>query len=116
MVGGTPLAVPGLRSQVLHASHALLALYVATSIDVLLARFWLPGAESGVYAVGALVSKVAFWLPSFVAVVTFPGWPTSGAGRRRSRRLRQSPGSAPSSCWGWHSCPTWCSACRRARL
>lgn len=72
MAGGTPLRVPGLRSQVLHASHALLALYVATSIDVLLARFWLPGAESGVYAVGALVSKVAFWLPSFVAVVTFP--------------------------------------------
>lgn len=72
MVSGPALDVPGLRSQVLHASHALLALYVATSIDVLLARFWLPGAESGVYAVGALVSKVAFWLPSFVAVVTFP--------------------------------------------
>lgn len=67
-----PLKVDRLTSQVLHASHAMFALFVATSIDLLLARYFLPGPESGVYAVGAVVAKVAFWLPQFVAVIAFP--------------------------------------------
>ena len=54
-----PLKVDRLTSQVLHASHAMFALFVATSIDLLLARYFLPGPESGVYAVGAVVAKVA---------------------------------------------------------
>ncbi|MDQ1245774.1 MAG: hypothetical protein QG597_141, partial [Actinomycetota bacterium] len=28
--------------------------------------------ESGAYAVGAIVTKIAFWLPAFIAVVAFP--------------------------------------------
>lgn len=71
MASGTPLAVPVTR-QVITASHAMLALYVATSIDLLLARYFLSGVESGEYALGAVIAKVTYWLPSFVAIVAFP--------------------------------------------
>ena len=73
--------MPDLRTQVVHATHALLALYVATSIDVILARAFLTPTESGEYAVGALVTKVALWLPYFVGVVAFPRM-AAEAGRR----------------------------------
>lgn len=55
-----------------HATHALLALFVLTNIDVLLARALLTPYEAGEYGVGAIIGKVAFWLPQFVGVVLFP--------------------------------------------
>ena len=69
---GPPAMIKDLRWQVIHASHAMFALFVATSVDLLLARFYLTGPESGAYAVGAIVTKIAFWLPAFIAVVAFP--------------------------------------------
>ncbi|MDQ1304655.1 MAG: hypothetical protein QG671_482 [Actinomycetota bacterium] len=69
---GPPVVIKDLRWQVIHASHAMFALFVATSVDLLLARFYLTGPESGAYAVGAIVTKIAFWLPAFIAVVAFP--------------------------------------------
>lgn len=77
----TPQPIPGLLPQVLHSSHALLALFVATSLDVPLARFFLSGDEAGQYAVGAIVMKVAFWLPSFIVLVVFPRLAKSEATR-----------------------------------
>lgn len=73
-----PLAhAPSLRvekffSESAHATHALLALFVLTNIDVLLARALLTPFEAGEYGVGAIIAKVAFWLPQFVGVVLFP--------------------------------------------
>lgn len=61
-----------LGSEVIHASQALLAVFILTNADVLLARHFLDEQSAGEYAVGALVAKVAFWLPQFVIVVALP--------------------------------------------
>ena len=60
------------RRETLHTTHALLAMFVFTSCDLLLARFVLPAAEAGQYAAGSVVLKIAFWFPQVVAVVVFP--------------------------------------------
>lgn len=62
---------PALRGA-LSASGALLGFVVLLNLDVLLARHHLPAAQSGEYAVGAIVAKVAFWLPQGVGVVLLP--------------------------------------------
>lgn len=64
-----------------HATHALLALFVLTNVDVLLARALLSPYEAGEYGLGAVIAKVAFWLPQFVGVVAFPRF----ADARRAR-------------------------------
>lgn len=61
-----------LRIEVFHATHALLALFVLTNLDVLLARHFLTAEQAGLYAAGAVVTKVAFWLPQFVATIAYP--------------------------------------------
>lgn len=62
----------GFRGDITHATHALLALFVLTNLDVLLARHFLSAAQAGMYAAGAVVTKVAFWLPQFVATILYP--------------------------------------------
>jgi len=59
---------PGL----VRATQALLALYVLVNVDVLLARVALSPEDSGVYSVGMLAAKIAFFLPQAVTVVLFP--------------------------------------------
>lgn len=54
------------------ATQALLALYVLVNVDVLLARVVLSPEDSGIYSVGMLVAKIAFFLPQAVTVVLFP--------------------------------------------
>jgi O-antigen/teichoic acid export membrane protein len=60
------------RREAWHTTHALLAMFVLTSCDLLLARYVLPADEAGQYAAGSVVLKIAFWLPQVVAVVVFP--------------------------------------------
>jgi O-antigen/teichoic acid export membrane protein len=72
--------------ELLHAAHTLLVLFVLTNVDVLLARHYLPGPEAGRYAVGAVVAKGTFWLPSFVGVVALPA--LSDSLRRRRAAVR----------------------------
>lgn len=50
----------------------LLGFVVLTSLDVLLARYHLSPDEAGRYALGAVVTKVAFWFPEGVGVVLLP--------------------------------------------
>ncbi|MBM3685724.1 MAG: hypothetical protein FJW85_01795 [Actinobacteria bacterium] len=64
-----------------HATHALLALFVLTNVDVLLARALLDAEQAGIYGVGAVIAKVAFWLPQFVGVVAFPRFADTRRGR-----------------------------------
>ncbi len=59
-------------SGLVKATQALLALYVLVNVDVLLARVVLSAEDSGIYSVGMLVAKVAFFLPQAVTVVLFP--------------------------------------------
>jgi O-antigen/teichoic acid export membrane protein len=55
-----------------HATHAFLALFVLTNVDVLFARHYLQPRAAGLYAAGAVIAKGAFWLPQFVPVLAFP--------------------------------------------
>lgn len=62
---------PGLAA-VLRASQVQLALIAMTSLDLLLARMMLDADAAGLYALGAVATKIAFWLPQAVGVVLYP--------------------------------------------
>ena len=55
-----------------HVVHALAVLFTLTNVDVLLARIFLTEAQSGEYAVGVLLAKIAFFLPNAIIIVLFP--------------------------------------------
>lgn len=57
--------------ETVRVGHALLAMFVLTSLDVLLARVRLTDEGSGQYAAGGILVKIAFWLPQAVAVAAF---------------------------------------------
>jgi O-antigen/teichoic acid export membrane protein len=59
-------------SELFKAAQALIALYVVVNIDILLARIVLSPTQSGVYTVGMLVAKIAFFMPQAITVVLFP--------------------------------------------
>jgi O-antigen/teichoic acid export membrane protein len=72
---GRPGLRRGLRAPLaaaLHASGALLGFILLLNLDLLLARHHLTAADAGEYAVGAIIAKVAFWLPQGVGVVLLP--------------------------------------------
>jgi O-antigen/teichoic acid export membrane protein len=75
LICGRP--VPGSRGaghvrEVLHAVQALLALVLLVNLDLVLARHSLPARAAGEYAVGSVVTKIAYWLPYAIAVVVLP--------------------------------------------
>ncbi|EOM76344.1 xylose transporter [Rhodococcus rhodnii LMG 5362] len=57
---------------VLRASQVQLALIALTSLDLLSARIVLDAGDAGLYALGAVAAKAAFWLPQAVGVVLYP--------------------------------------------
>ena len=59
-------------NELIKATQALFALYVLVNLDVLLARIVLSQEESGIYTVGMLVAKIAFFMPQAITVVLFP--------------------------------------------
>ncbi len=67
---------------VLHAGQALLALVLLVNLDLVLARHTLPADQAGEYAVGAVITKIAYWLPYAIAIVVLPRL-ADGADRRR---------------------------------
>lgn len=73
-------------AEVSHASVALLAFFVLTNVDIVMARNVLDGHEAGLYAAGLILTKATLFLPQFVAVVAFPSMST--AGERRLALLR----------------------------
>lgn len=58
--------------EVAHNSHALLAFFALSNIDVLVARSVLDAHEAGLYAAGVIVVKAVLFLPQFVVVMAFP--------------------------------------------
>lgn len=85
VVVGRPLPARRRRGhvgEVLHAVQAMLALVLLVNLDLVLARHHLPAGQAGEYAVGAIVTKVAYWLPQAVAILVLPRL-ASAAGRRR---------------------------------
>jgi O-antigen/teichoic acid export membrane protein len=60
------------RDESFRSLVALLAMFALTSVDVLLARALLPAESAGQYAAGAILVKIAFWLPQAVVVSAYP--------------------------------------------
>jgi O-antigen/teichoic acid export membrane protein len=69
--GHLPLAGDGVGA-VLRASQVQLALIALSSADLLLTRVVLDESQAGQYALGAVATKAAFWLPAAVGVVLYP--------------------------------------------
>lgn len=85
LICGRP--VPGPRTaghvrDVLHSVQALLALVLLVNLDLVLARHSLPAREAGEYAVGSVITKIAYWLPYAIAVVVLPKLADEKARRR----------------------------------
>lgn len=62
----------GMGVELSHVVHALMVLFTLTNVDVLLARFFLTEDQSGQYAIGVLLAKIAFFLPNAIIIVLFP--------------------------------------------
>jgi O-antigen/teichoic acid export membrane protein len=73
-----PIAV-----ETLHVTHALVAMFTFTSVDVLLARSLMDADAAGQYAAGGILIKVAFWLPQAVVVAAFPRMSVGESGALR---------------------------------
>jgi O-antigen/teichoic acid export membrane protein len=67
-----PAPPAGFSRDLWHATVTLLGLLVMANVDVLLARHHLTARDAGMYAVGAVLAKGAFWAPQFVVVLVFP--------------------------------------------
>lgn len=58
--------------EALLSSHALLAYFVLSNMDSLIARNLFNEHDSGLYASGLILAKAALFFPQFVSVVLFP--------------------------------------------
>ncbi|MCX5043046.1 polysaccharide biosynthesis protein [Aldersonia sp. NBC_00410] len=67
----TDVAAPGVVA-VLRASQVQLVLIALTSVDLILSRVVLDSDDASLYALGAVATKVAFWLPQAVGMVLYP--------------------------------------------
>ncbi len=67
--------------------HTLLAFFVFTNLDVLLARHLFDRTDAGIYAAGAILVKACLFLPTFVLVVAFPTMAADRSGRPWLRPL-----------------------------
>lgn len=62
----------GTFGSVLHAVAGMAGIVVLVNMDLVLARHFLPAATVGGYAVGSIVTKIAYWLPQTVGVLVLP--------------------------------------------
>ncbi len=71
---------------VLRASQVQFALIAMSAVDLVLAKALLVDEQAGLYALGAVATKAAFWLPQAVGVVLYPRManPTESAAALRS--------------------------------
>lgn len=72
-----------MRHELWRNVSSLLGLYVLMNLDMVLARAFLTTHESAQYAVGALVAKIAFFLPGFITAVLFARMAVTGGHRAR---------------------------------
>ncbi|HET6652582.1 MAG TPA: oligosaccharide flippase family protein [Nocardioides sp.] len=72
----------GVLRETMHNSHALLAFFALTNVDVVAARIVLDEHQAGLYAGGLILTKAVLFLPQFVVVVVFPSMSRSDSARR----------------------------------
>jgi O-antigen/teichoic acid export membrane protein len=70
--GGSPSPEPRPGREVARATVTMLALAVLLTLDVLLAKRYLPETEAGWYGAGAVVTKATLWLPYAVTMIALP--------------------------------------------
>jgi O-antigen/teichoic acid export membrane protein len=75
----------GVLREVGHNSHALLAFFALSNVDVVTARITLDEHQAGLYAGGLILAKAVLFLPQFIVVLAFPSM-ASGASRDAARR------------------------------
>jgi O-antigen/teichoic acid export membrane protein len=75
----------GVLNEVWHNGHSLLAFFVLTNLDVLVARNQFSHHDAGVYAAGSILTKACLFLPQFVIVVAFPKMARDHASNVRDR-------------------------------
>jgi O-antigen/teichoic acid export membrane protein len=63
---------PGLGRAIGAASSATAAMFAVSYGDLILASHFLPSAQAGAYAVGAVLTKGALWAPQVVTVLALP--------------------------------------------
>lgn len=68
-------AGPVLR-ETLISSQALLAFFVLSNLDIVVARHLLDDHDAGLYAGGLILTKAVLFLPQFVVVIAFPSMST----------------------------------------
>ena len=71
-----------LGMDVVHATQAMLGLVLLVNLDIVLARHNLSGDAAGDYAIGVIITKIAYLLPQAVAVIVLPRF-VDPAHRRR---------------------------------
>lgn len=88
---GTGAATSGIRrrvdSRTFNATMAFVAFAVLSNLDILMAKLWLSGHESGLYASLATIEKVVYFLPGAVAVVMVPAASRARVGQESSARV-----------------------------
>ncbi len=72
--------------ELFHNSHALLAFFALSNVDVVVARVVLDDQQGGLYAGGLILAKAVLFLPQFVVVIAFPSM--SAADARTSMTLK----------------------------
>jgi O-antigen/teichoic acid export membrane protein len=79
-----PPAAAALLNEIWHNAHALLAFFVLTNLDIIIARSVLSPHQSGIYAAGSILTKSCLFLPQFVIVLAFPTMATDHADDQNS--------------------------------
>lgn len=69
-----------------HSSVALLAFFVLSNADIVIARNTLDSHDAGLYAGGLILTKAVLFLPQFVVVVAFPSMSTVDERKRALTR------------------------------
>lgn len=66
----------------LQSSLALLAFFVLSNMDIVIARNALTHHQAGLYAGGLILTKAVLFLPQFIVVIAFPSMSTEGERRK----------------------------------
>jgi O-antigen/teichoic acid export membrane protein len=82
VTGPVRASVRGLLHETFHNSHALLAFFALSNVDVVIARSVLPEHQAGLYAGGLILTKAVLFLPQFVVVIVFPSMSSAQSARR----------------------------------
>ena len=84
--------------ETLHNSQALLAFFVLSNADVIVAGNVLNSRVAGLYAGALIVTKAVLFLPQFIVVIAFPSMSTADARRRALTRSLMLVGAVGAAC------------------